>query len=79
MNVGDDLNTVAAVYHAKSPDKSKGHKEFMLLVRTYDPVLGESGMYISGMNRRTIKKYSKVQGLLCLSCKTALWSLNRHH
>lgn len=79
MNVGERGDLVAAVYHAKKPNRDKGHKEFMLLWQKYDPISDESHLMVSGMDRDQIEKHAKVTGLLCLDCRQALFSLNRHH
>lgn len=75
MNVGEKGDLIAAVYHAKKPNRDKGHKEFMLLYK--DPV--QDQWFVAGMERDQIEKHAKVTGLLCLECNQALFSLNRHH
>lgn len=78
MNVGGVGDTVAAVYRASKPNKDKGHKEFMLLFRQYSKDSRSQGWFVSGMDRRTIKKHSTVEGVLCTQCNTALFSMTRH-
>lgn len=75
MNVND---TVMAVYHAKNPNKKKGHKEFMLLFYKRDPVLHQTTTYVSGMERAEIEKFSTVEGMKCLTCGVVLFSMTRH-
>lgn len=79
MNVGDKGDLVAAVYHAKKPNLEKGHKEFMLLWKYYDFTTDKDQWMVSGMTREQIEKHAKVEGILCMKCNTALWSLNRHN
>lgn len=74
MNVGNEGDLVAAVYLSKNPNREKGHKEFMLLWKH-----PEGSLMVSGMEREEIEKHTKVAGLACMKCNTALWSLNRHH
>lgn len=79
MNVGEKGDLVAAVYHAATPDTSKGHKEFMLLWKYYDFTTDKEQWMVSGMTREQIEKHAEVNGLACLQCQKVLWSLNRHH
>ncbi len=76
MNVGNDR--VVAVYRAAKPNRAKKHKRFMLLSVTAE-TLGMRTALVSGMELAEIKKHATVGGILCLSCNTALYSLNRHH
>lgn len=62
-----------AVYRAAKPNYSKGHKEFMLL-----QLRGNSGV-VAGMDRTEIEKHSIHEAVLCTSCYTILYSVNRHH
>lgn len=79
MNVGKDGDLVAAVYHAAKPNRELGHKEFMLLWKYFDYVTEKEQWMVSGMEREQIEKHAIVEGMMCLDCNTALWSLNRHH
>lgn len=79
MNVGKDGDLIAAVYHAAKPNKSKGHKEFMLLWKYFDHATEKEQWMVSGMEREEIEKHAIVDGMVCNQCNTALWSLNRHH
>lgn len=79
MNVGDKGDLVAAVYHAAKPNLEKGHKEFLLLWKYYDVGQDKEQWMVSGMTREQILKHSTVEGVLCMMCSTALWSLNRHN
>lgn len=83
INVGDDGDLVAAVYRAAKPNRKLGHKEFMLIWKrlAFSSETQEvSHQYmVSGMELEQIKKHTKVDGLACLECGTAMFSLNRHH
>lgn len=72
-------NTPAAVYHAKKPNREKGHKEFMLLFSKYNPMTEKSQMFVSGMEREDIEKHAMIDGIVCMECMTALVSLTGHH
>lgn len=62
-----------AVYKAKSPDKSKGHKKYMLL-----QLQNDSGL-VRGMTQKEINKWRYQEAIHCLNCNTILYSINRHH
>jgi len=63
-----------AVYRAANPDRSKGHKEYMLLMTN-----PEGGGTVSGMEQADIDKYRTQKGIICLNCDNVLYSINRHH
>lgn len=65
-----------AVYKAKNPDKSKGHKKYMLL--QLDPLNSGSGI-VRGMDQKEINKFRYQEAIHCLNCDTVLYSINRHH
>lgn len=74
--VGDmclDSGHAVAVYRAASPDRSKGHKEFMLLS------VHDRGGVVSGMELKKIKEHSVHVAVLCTECNTVLYSVHRHH
>lgn len=62
-----------AVYKAKKPNKSKGHKKYMLLQKR-----GNSGL-VRGMDQKEINKWRYQEAINCLNCDTILYSINRHH
>lgn len=63
-----------AVYKAKNPDTSKGHKKFMLLQ------IQEGGRgLVRGMTQYEINKWRYQDAIICLNCNTLLYSINRHH
>lgn len=57
-----------AVYKAKNPDRSKGHKDYVLL----------TDKFIRGMDQDEIDKFRYQQGIVCLKCGDAMFSVNRH-
>lgn len=68
-----------AVYKAKTPDKSKGHKKYMLLqLQQHDPNDPPRGL-VRGMNQKEINKWRYQEAIHCLNCDTILYSINRHH
>lgn len=64
-----------AVYHAANPDRSKGHKDYMMLGK--DPNNGK--WYVSGSTPEEMEKERMQSAVLCLECDTILYSINRHH
>lgn len=61
-----------AVYKVKSPDKSKGHKKYLLLQTT------DRGGLVRGMSPKEIKKFRYQKGVQCLVCNDIIYSVNRH-
>lgn len=72
-------NHTVAVYHTSTPNREKGHKEYVLLWSTWNPVIEKRGLMVGGMELAEFKKHSKHSAVLCLECNTVLYSLNRHH
>lgn len=62
-----------AVYKAKSPDIKKGHKKYVLLQKQDEQLL------IRGMSSKEMAKERHQKAIVCLSCNTLLYSINRHH
>ena len=63
-----------AVYSVKNPNRTKGHKDFLLL--TIDRVV--EGVIISGMDKTTIENYRRIVAIHCLRCDEAIYSPHRH-
>lgn len=61
-----------AVYRARKPDKSKGHKEFMLLQRN------NRGGIVRGMTRYQLNKHRYQHGMQCTGCEDVIYSVMRH-
>jgi len=64
-----------AVFHSKNPDKSKGHKEYILIQSSF-PV---GTVIIRGMTKEEIIKYSTQLGIYCSQCDDVIYSVYRHH
>lgn len=62
-----------AVYKAKSPNKAKGHKKYVLLQIEKEFAL------VRGMDQKEINKWRYQEAIHCLNCNTILYSINRHH
>lgn len=72
--VKGEYNPVA-VYLAKNPDVSKGHKRYMLLQK--DPLQPGMGI-VRGMTEEEMKKERYQGALHCLKCNYIIFSANRH-
>lgn len=62
-----------AVYKAKTPNKSKGHKKYMLL-----QMQNNLGL-VRGMTAQQMKKERYQDAVLCLGCNVLLYSITGHH
>lgn len=69
-----DHYTPAAVYHAPNPDKSKGHKNFVLFYK--DPVL--MTFMVTGMTIGEMLPYVNQLGIQCPACAEVIYSVMRH-
>ena len=64
--------TPVAVYKVANPDKSKGHKEYLLLQKNKGKGL------VRGMTAEEIELYRFQDGVHCLTCEDVIFSMNRH-
>lgn len=71
--VKDEYKPVA-VYHAANPDRSKGHKDYMLLQTTE----GGGGL-VRGMTPEEIEPFRRQSGLWCHGCNEVIYSIMRHN
>jgi hypothetical protein len=62
----------SAVYRAANPDRTKGHKDYMLLTKSGDQ------MWVSGMTPEEMEKFRYQEAIHCLSCDDVIYSVNRH-
>jgi hypothetical protein len=62
-----------AVYKAHNPDRTKGHKDYLLIFSQ-----GETYM-VTGKTEEDMSKLWNVPGILCKSCGEVLISIDRHH
>jgi hypothetical protein len=61
-----------AVYHAANPDRTKGHKDYMLLQQQ-----GDGGL-VRGMTSEEIEKFRFQEGIHCLHCDQVIYSVMCH-
>ena len=69
-----------AVFKNANPDRSKNHKDYMLL---FTKLLDISDfttrrLIISGMDADEMEKYRYQTGIYCPDCKDVIYSVNRH-
>jgi hypothetical protein len=57
-----------AVYHSSNPDRSKGHKDYVML----------TSEYVSGRDKEEFEKICNVTGIYCIGCEEVVYSPNRH-
>jgi len=62
----------AAVYKVDKPDKTKGHKKYLILGRQGD------SFFVMGKELRDLNKSRYVDALLCKECDTVIYSISRH-
>lgn len=65
-------NIPTAVFLNANPNRTKGHKDFMLL-----RMKGKDGM-VSGIDKKEMEKYRYQTGMYCPSCREVIYSVNRH-
>lgn len=70
--VNDEYKPVA-VYHAANPDRSQGHKDYMLL-----QVTSEGGL-VRGMTKEEIDPFRRQAGIWCHGCNEVIYSIMRHN
>jgi len=66
------------VFHAKNPDRSKGHKDYVVIKYVYNYMMDDYDFYIAGYDRAEMEERSIQVGQACRHCKTVIWSLSRH-
>jgi hypothetical protein len=62
-----------AIYRAANPDRSKGHKEFVLLQTE------EGKLFVRGRELSEIEPFLHVNAVLCTGCGSTIYSTMRHH
>jgi len=65
-----------AVFHNANPDRSKDHKDFVLL--WINNRFGKDDLMISGMDSDEMEEYRYQTGMYCPDCKEVIYSVNRH-
>lgn len=71
MCINNEYRPVA-VYKVDNPDKSKGHKEYLLLQTTPE------GGLARGMTPEEIEPFRFQEGVICNLCQDVLYSIMRH-
>jgi hypothetical protein len=66
-----------AVYHCPNPDRSKGHKDFLMLTLITD-LNGSRRAVVSGRDFSEMEKHRFQTGVLCKSCGSILYSRANH-
>lgn len=66
-----------AVFRNDSPDRSKDHKDFMLLWMKPNVTGSEEGV-VSGIDADEMEKYRYQTGMYCPDCNEVIYSVNRH-
>lgn len=70
-----------AVYKVKNPDRSKGHKDFLLLTIRHIPfnqLPDEKQLLIRGMTKQEINKEKFQMAIHCPDCDEVVFSVMRH-
>jgi len=62
-----------AVFHNTNPDRSKNHKDYMLLW-----VDNGKNIIVSGLDADAIEEHRYQKGMYCPDCKDVIYSVNRH-
>jgi len=62
-----------AVFKNANPNRSKNHKDFMLLW-----VNARNDWMVSGMNTDEMEEHRYQTGMYCPDCKEVIYSVNRH-
>jgi len=62
-----------AVFYNADPDRSKNHKDYMLLW-----VNEMSVIVVAGMDTDEMERYRYQKGMYCPDCKEVIYSVNRH-
>ena len=65
-----------AVFRNANPDRSKDHKDFMLLWVDVDST---DIAIISGIDADEMEEYRYQKGMYCPDCKEVIYSVNRHN
>lgn len=74
-----------AVFKNANPDRSKNHKDYMLLwtepkgnILNIEKAQLNYTTIISGIDANDIEKYRYQKGMYCPDCKDVIYSVNRH-
>lgn len=80
INEFDINGTTISIYKAANPNREKGHKDFMGLLKKYNLIDNkpQSTAFVTGFSKEDMEKYRYASGVLCLDCKTTLYSCHNH-
>lgn len=67
-----DMYQPCAVFKNPNPDRSKNHKDFMLLFMV------DGMLMVSGIDKDEMEKYRYRNGLICQQCGEVIYSRMRH-
>lgn len=65
-----------AVYKVDSPNRDKGHKDYLLLQTTTSN--GKAQALVRGMDAEEMEKYRFQDAIKCTHCNDVIYSVNRH-
>lgn len=75
----NSYNGAIAVYHNAKPDRSKSHKDYMLLYNRYEPHEDKFRLYVSGIDEDKIQDKDRYRSALrCEHCGETIYSAYRH-
>lgn len=66
------------VFKCNNPDRSKGHKDYVILKHRYNPYAEKQDLIVCGYDQKRMEEISTQSGLVCRHCNTVIWSLNTH-
>jgi hypothetical protein len=67
-----------AVFRNANPNRSKDHKDFLLLYSFTDLVTRKEVTMISGIDADKMEEHRYQTGMYCPNCKEVIYSVNRH-
>ena len=67
-----------AVFRNADPDRSKNHKDFLLLYTTTDPATRKEVTMITGIDADVMEDHRYQKGMYCPDCNEVIYSVNRH-
>ena len=62
-----------AVFKVAEPNRTKNHKDFMLLKKNFG-----GGGIVAGLNRNEMRRFQYQQAIHCLKCNQIVYSVHRH-
>ena len=68
----NEQKTPVSVFYSVKPNRSKGHKDFVLVSRFDDKI------YVQGMDMKDFEKYQYQTGVICQKYGEFIYSIYRH-